>query len=123
MGYSVISVQGDEGAQATGLTLVEAFARMMAFARCDYVFGRIEGDMFLSIIPADDAPEGEETEPPPALRSKLLDDAKARAEIMRRFVKYGINGYRILADEDWQREERARCEREGLRPARRIDAE
>jgi hypothetical protein len=123
MGYSVVSVVGDEGANASGLTLPEAFARMMAFARCDYAFSRFNGDMLLSITQADDESEGYDTEPPPALRSKLLDDAKARAEIMRRFVRHGINGYRILADEEWRREEQKRCEQDGLRPARRIDAE
>jgi hypothetical protein len=123
MGYTVMSVVGDEGAQGSGLTLPEAFARMMAFARCDYAFSRFNGDMHLSITQAEDQAEGYDTDPPPALRSKLMDDAKARAETMRRFVKHGINGYRILTDEDWRREEQRRCEHEGLRPARRIDAE
>ena len=120
MGYTVID---DEGAQGSGLTLPEAFARMMAFARCEYGFGRFNGDMVLTITQTDDTPEGHETEPPPALRSKLLDNDKARAEIMRRFLKHGINGYRIMTDEDWQREERGRCGQEGLRPARRVDIE
>lgn len=120
MGYTVID---DEGAQGSGLTLSEAFARMMAFARCDYGFGRFNGDMVLTITQTDDAPEGYETEPPPALRSKLLDNDKARAEIMRRFVNRDLNGYRIVTDEDWRREEQGRCEREGSRPTRRLDGE
>jgi hypothetical protein len=120
MGYTVVD---DEGAQGSGLTLSEAFARMMAFARCDYGFGRFNGDMVLTITQTDDAPDGCETEQPPALRSKLLDNDKARAEIMRRFLKHGINGYRIMTDEDWQREERKRCEQEGFRPARRVDVD
>jgi len=120
MGYTVID---DEGAQGSGLALSEAFARMMAFARCDYGFGRVNGDMCLSITQTDDAPEGYETEPPPALRSKLLDNDKARAEIMRRFINGGIGGYRIMTDEDWQREEHKRSEQEGFRPARRVDVE
>lgn len=123
MNYTVVSTADDEGVQGSGLTLAEAFARMMAFARCDYAFGRSNGDMHLSLAQSDDAPEGYDTEPPPALRSKLLDDTKARTEIMRRFVNHGVNGYRIVTDEDWQREERKRCEAEGVRPARRIDAE
>ncbi|HEY1749596.1 MAG TPA: hypothetical protein VGG11_22905 [Xanthobacteraceae bacterium] len=118
MGYTVVD---DEGAQGSGLTLAEAFARMMAFARCDYAFGRTNGDMHLSLTQSDDAPS--ETGPPPALQSKLLDDVRARAEIMRRFLKHGFNGYRIMTDEDWQREERKLCEQQGYRPARRIDVE
>ena len=120
MGYTVID---DEGAQGSGLTLSEAFARVMAFARCEYGFGRFNGDMVLTITQTDDAPEGYETEPPPALRSKLLDNDKARVEIMRRFINRGIGGYRIMADEDWEREERKRCEQEGFRPARRVDVD
>ena len=123
MGYTVFSITGDDGEHGSGLTLSEAFARLMAFARCDYAFGRFNGDMHLSLTQTDDVSGGYETEPPPALRSKLLDDHGARAEIMRRFVNRDLNGYRIVTDEDWQREERRRCKREGWRPARRIDAE
>jgi len=123
MSYTVVSVADEEGAQGSGLTLTEAFTRMMAFARCDYAFGRSHGDMHLSLTQSADAPEGYDTEPPPALRSKQLDDVKARAEIMRRFVNHGVNGYRIMTDQDWQREERRRCEQDGYRPARRLDAE
>jgi hypothetical protein len=123
MGYTVVSMMDDEGAQGSGLTLAEAFTRMMAFARCDYAFGRSHGDMHLSLTQLADAPEGYGTEPPPALRSKLLDDVRARAEIMRRFVNHGVNGYRIMSDQDWQREEHRRCEQGGYRPARQVDAE
>ena len=122
MGYTVVSAADDEGAQGSGLTLAEAFTRMMAFARCDYAFGRSNGDMHLSLAQSDDAPEGYDTEPPPVLRSKLLDDVRARAEIMRRFVNHGVNGYRIMTDEDWLREELKRCEQQGHQPARRVDA-
>jgi hypothetical protein len=123
MGYTVVSMVDDEGAQGSGLTLAEAFTRMMAFAHCNYAFGRSQGDMHLSLTQQDDVPQGYDTEPPPALRSKLLDDVRARTEIMRRFVNRGVNGYRIMTDQDWQREERKRCEQEGYRPARRLDAE
>lgn len=123
MGYTVVSMTDEDGAQGSGLTLPEAFARMMAFARCDYMFGRREGDMYLSIVRSDDAADASEMDPPPALRSKLLDDAKARAEIMRRFVRHAVSGYCIMTDEDWHREERMRCDREGSRPVRRIDNE
>lgn len=44
MGYTVFSIADDEGAQGSGLMLSEAFARLMAFARCDYSFGRTNGD-------------------------------------------------------------------------------
>lgn len=123
MGFTIVSAMDDEGAQGSGLTLPEAFVRMMAFARCDYAFGRFNGDMVLTMTAADDASQGYDTEPPPSCRSKLLDDAKARAEIMRRFVRHGVNGYRIVTDEDWEREERKRCDADGSRPTRRVDVD
>ncbi|MGD0143415.1 MAG: hypothetical protein ABSC92_09665 [Rhizomicrobium sp.] len=123
MGYTVFSVTDDDGAQGWGLTLSEAFARLMAFARCDYAFGRFNGDMHLSLTQTDDVSDGDNAEPPPALRSKLLDNDKARAEIMRRFVNRDLSGYRIVTDDEWKLEEQRRCEREGSRPARRIDVE
>jgi hypothetical protein len=123
MGFTVVAMASEDGALGSGLTLAEAFTRMMAFAHCDYAFGRFSGDMHLTLSRADDASDGYETEAPPALRSKLLDDHRARAEIMRRFVNRDLNGYRIMTDEDWQREERRRCEQEDFRPPRRIEAE
>ncbi len=120
MAYTVYSPMDEDGAQASGLSLTEAFARMMALARYDYAFGRIQGDLVLSLTPADgDLP----IEPPPGCRSKLQDSERARAEIMRRFLKSGIGGYRMVTDEDWQREENMRAAQSGVRPARRLDAE
>ena len=122
MGYTVYSLTDEDGAQASGLTLSEAFARMMALAQCDYAFGRFSGDVHLTLRPAD-APDSFPAEPPPECRSKLMDDAMARAEIMRRVLKNGYGGYRIVTDEDWQREERRRSEQNGYRAARRIEIE
>jgi hypothetical protein len=123
MGFTVFSVADDEGARGSGLTLSEAFARMMAFAQCEYAFGRLNGDMHLTVTHADDVSGSEQSEPPPQCRSKLLNDEQARAEIMRRFLRHGVNGYRITTDDEWMREERKRAEQQGLRPTRRVDAE
>jgi len=122
MGFTVYSPTDEDGAQASGLTLTEAFARMMALARVDYAFGKFNGEMLLTLTPAD-APDSFPTEPPPACRSKQLDPEKARFEIMRRFLKHGFGGYRIMTDEDFQREEKRRSEQNGIRPARRLDTE
>jgi hypothetical protein len=122
MGYTVFSPMDEDGAQASGLSLSEAFARMMALAHCDYSFARSNGDVCLMLTPAD-APENFPVEPPPGCRSKLLDNEMARAEIMRRFLKNGYSSYRIVTDEDWQLEERRRSEQNGYRPARHVDWE
>jgi hypothetical protein len=122
MGYTVFSPMDEYGAQASGLSLAEAFTRMMALARCDYAFGRFNGDMVLTLTPAD-AAESFPQEPPPECKSKQLDNERARAEIMRRFLKHGFGGYRMLTDEDWQREERRLREQNGHKPARHADWE
>lgn len=89
---------------------------------CDYSFGRSNGDYVLTLTPAD-ASESLPTEPPPACRSKQLDPFKAQTEIMRRFLEHDMGGYRIVTDEDFYREEQMRSEQNGLKPARRLDAE
>jgi hypothetical protein len=122
MAYTVYSPMDEEGAQASGLNLSEAFARVMALARCDYAFGRFQGDMHLTLTPSD-AADDVAMETPPACRSKLMDDAMARAEIMRRFIKQGMGGYRIVTDEEFAREERTLAAKSGLQPARRVEFE
>lgn len=122
MGFTVISPADEDGAQASGLSLSEAFTRMMALARCDYAFGRFQGDMVLTLTPAD-APDAFPQEPPPECKSKQLDNERARAEIMRRFLKNGFVGYRMMTDEDWQREEKRMSEQNGNKPARHVDWE
>jgi hypothetical protein len=122
MAYTVFSLTDEDGVQASGLSLSEAFARMMALARCNYAFGRFNGDMVLTLTPAD-APDAFPQEPPPECKPKQLDSETARAEIMRRFLKHGFGGFRMMTDEDWQREEQRRREQNGYRPACHVDWE
>jgi|ERR1700679_1051145 len=114
MGYTVFSLGDDDGHLGTGLSLTEAFARMMAFARCDYTFGREQGDMRLQLKPLEDEPEEYFANPAtrerfvPEHRSKLPDDNEAREELMLRLLKRGVRGIRIVTDEQYEREETRR---------------
>ncbi len=128
MTYTVFTLAEEEGEHGSGLTLTEAFARMMALAGCDYAFGRAEGVMCLTITHHEDVPEEYLADPVlrehffPTYRSKLVDDDMARAELMRRFMKRGMKGYLIVTDEEYRQQEAARSVyiQAGLRSHHRI---
>jgi len=48
MGYAVFHISNDQHA-GIGLTLAEAFTRIMALSHCDYIFHRIDGVMHLDL--------------------------------------------------------------------------
>jgi hypothetical protein len=104
LGYAVFHISDDEHA-GIGLTLAEAFTRMMALSHCDYIFHRIDSVMHLDLHHRDPVPEcfgGDEHELRaryyPDYQSHLVDDAMARAEIMRKFVLAGFKGYHVVRD-------------------------
>ena len=103
-GYAVSSLADDEGHYGTGLTLNEAFTRMMAFAECDFLFHRIGGVMHLTRHHREELPEEYANDTTlrahyfPEHQSHLIDDAMARAEIMRKFLNTGFKGYHIVTD-------------------------
>jgi hypothetical protein len=111
MGYTVYSLADEDRHQGSGMSLAEAFAKMMALAHCNYAFGRIDGDLHLTVTPLDDVPEEYLHDPAirarmfPEYRSKYLDDEIARNDLMRRFLKHGLGGYHIVSDEEYAREE------------------
>jgi hypothetical protein len=45
IGYTVFCLTDEEGHQGSGMTLAEAFAKMMALAHCDYN-NRLNDDIF-----------------------------------------------------------------------------
>ena len=102
-GYAVFSLADDEGHYGSGLTLTEAFTRMMAFAECDFLFHRVDGVMHLTLHHREELPEEYRRDPAlqahyfPEHRSTLAD-AMARAEIMRKFLNTGFKGYHIVTD-------------------------
>jgi hypothetical protein len=104
MGYAVFHISDEEHA-GIGLTLAEAFTRIMALSHCDYIFHRIDGVMHLDVHHRDPVLEFfgcDEHELRaryyPDYQSRLVDDAMARAEIMRKFVIAGFKGYHVVRD-------------------------
>ena len=110
MGYSVYRFHdGDVLEPVSGLTLNEAFTRMMALAHCGYRFYRDGSVMRLEITQLD-PPTDEELRDPyfieeyyPDYRSTLADNEMARLDIMRRFLTRGMNGHLIREDSDFRR--------------------
>jgi hypothetical protein len=104
MGYAVFHISEDASQAGTGLTLAEAFARMMGLAHSDYIFHRIDGVMHLTLHHLDGVPDEYRDDPEkraryfPEHQSTLVDDAMARAEIMRKVVCAGLKGYLAVPD-------------------------
>ena len=104
MGYAVFHITEDERRAGTGLTLTEAFTRMMALAHCDYIFHRVGGVMHLELHHWDIVPDAYRDDPElrdryfPEHESRLVDNAMARVEIMRKVVCTGFKGYLAVRD-------------------------
>ena len=104
MGYMVLTLPDGDGHLGSGLTLSEAFHRVMAFAHCEYIFHRIDGVMHLSLHHVDGVPDEWRDDPElrahyfPAYQSNLVDDAMARTAIMRNLLHTGFKGYYVVRD-------------------------
>ena len=116
--YAVFHIS-DPSQTGLGLSLVEAFTRVMALAECDYIFHRVDGVMHLDLHHRDTVPDCEYHDAElrkryyPHYHSMLVDDAMARADIMRMFVLAGFKGYHAVAQFDGPRgtlSDRALCE-------------
>jgi hypothetical protein len=84
------------GAIGRGLTLREAFTRLMALAERDYMFFRTGWVMHLT---TPGKPSGE-----PDYESSLSVDAQARTAIMRQVCEHGMGLFRVVPDEQFQNE-------------------
>jgi hypothetical protein len=94
--FTLIPLDPELGTVAPGLTLLEAFTRLMAMAERDYMFFRTGWVMHL-VSPR--KPPGE-----PEFESSVSVDAQARAAIMRQVCDHGLDIYRMVSDEQYQRE-------------------
>ena len=87
MGYSVVSAVGDEGALGRPNIAGSVRAHDGLCAMRLRIQPLEWGYVILSITPAEEQAEGLRYRSAASASSKLLDDAKARAEIVRRFVE------------------------------------
>src|ERR1700744_2406146 len=83
---------------APGLTLLEAFTRLMAIAERDYMFFRT-GGWVMHLVSPNKVP-GE-----PDFESSLSIDAQARAAIMRQVCDHGLGLFRMIPDEQFRAEQ------------------
>ncbi len=100
----------DNECDARGLTLDEAFARLMAWAELDYVFSRIEGIMLLQLVPTRSFPDLALLDPDrvadrqvlraqfPLYQSEKLSDRDARRDLMLQAIRAGQRGYSVRED-------------------------
>jgi hypothetical protein len=94
--FTLVPLDPEQGTVAPGLTLLEAFTRLMAMAGRDYVFFRTGWVMHM-VSPK--KPEGE-----PEFESPLAVDAQARAAIMRQVCEHGLGLFRVVPDEQFYQE-------------------
>ena len=97
----------EEESDARGLTLEEAFVRLMAWAETDYVFSRIEGIMLLQLLPTRSFSELTLLDPDraadrrslralcPLYQSEKRDDCEARRDLMLQAVATAQRGYTV----------------------------
>ena len=110
--YTVLSLEDDADHHGTGLSVDEAFARIMALTETDYVFARDHGVMRLFLT----SPELRKGEPfdydsdfgrlqNPDFRSPNPDDSAARQDIMLQAISGTRDGYFAVSDERYAQEE------------------
>jgi len=107
MFYAVFH-SSDDTQPGLGLSLVEAFTRVMVLAECDYIFHRVDGVMHLELQHWESVPECHndaelQARYYPEYCSMLVDDAMARADIMRKLVLAGFKGYHAVTQFDGPR--------------------
>jgi hypothetical protein len=94
--YTVRTIPPDIRTDARGLTLAEAFARIMALMDRRYAFARTARVMHLMMTRVE---EGE-----PEFLSEFATDETARNAIMAQVCAYGFGRFRVMTDEQYRRE-------------------
>jgi hypothetical protein len=92
--FTLIPLDPEQGTIAPGLTLREAFTRLMAVAGRDYMFFRTGWVMHMASL---QKRPGE-----PEFESSLSLDSHARAAIMRQVCDHGLGLFRMVPDEQFR---------------------
>jgi hypothetical protein len=95
--YTLIPLTPNAGTLAPGLTLMEAFMRLMAVAERDFMFFRTGGWVMHLVTPQKPSDE-------PNFESTLSVDAQARTAIMRQVCEHGLGLFRMVKNEEFHRE-------------------
>jgi hypothetical protein len=99
--FTLLPVDPRQGTIGPGLTLQEAFTRLMAIAGRDYMFFRT-GAWVMHLVSPEKGPGEADFE------SSLSIDSHARADIMRQVCDHGLSLFRMVPDEQYQQERIAR---------------
>ncbi len=110
--YTVGSLEDAVQHHGAGLSVDEAFVRIMALTETEYVFARDDGVMRLFLTnrearkgePFSDDPEFERLQNPD-FRSPNPDDSTARQDIMLQAISGGRDGYFAVSDKRYAQEE------------------
>jgi hypothetical protein len=94
--YTVRTIPTDILTDARGLTLQEAFTRIMALMGREYAFARTCRVMHLMMT---GVKEGE-----PEFLSEFTTDETARNAIMAQVCAYGFGRFRVITDEQYRSE-------------------
>jgi hypothetical protein len=94
--YTVRTIPADILTDARGLTLQEAFARIMALMGREYAFARTCRVMHLMMT---GVKEGE-----PEFLSEFTTDETVRNAIMAQACAYGFGRFRVITDEQYRSE-------------------
>jgi hypothetical protein len=94
--YTVRTIPADILTDARGLTLQEAFTRIMALMGREYAFARTCRVMHLMMT---GVREGE-----PEFLSEFTTDETARNAIMAQVCAYGFGRFRVITDEQYRSE-------------------
>ncbi|MES2294068.1 MAG: hypothetical protein V4527_12275 [Pseudomonadota bacterium] len=94
--YTVRTIPADILTDARGLTLQEAFTRIMALMGREYAFARTCRVMHLMMT---GVKEGE-----PEFLSEFTTDETARNAIMAQVCAYGFGRFRVITDEQYRSE-------------------
>jgi len=94
--YTIRSIPADILTDARGLTLQEAFTRIMALMGREYAFARTCRVMHLMMT---GVKEGE-----PEFLSEFTTDETARNAIMAQVCAYGFGRFRVITDEQYRAE-------------------
>ena len=108
MRYTVFDLEEDWGNEASGLSLEEAFVRLMVLTGCDYSFARDGAEMRLLFQRRKPQPvigfaSDEWTEfMNPDFRSAISNDEEARRSIMEQMIEHGLGHYCVMPDDQYR---------------------
>jgi hypothetical protein len=92
--YTIRTIPPNPGTDARGLTLEEAFVRIMALADRQYMFTRTARVMHLLMT---NVPRGE-----PEFLSEISVDSHARRAIMAQVCDHGLGQFSVMTNEQYR---------------------